>query len=159
MSVNGQLAAYLANMDSKTAVANAHLLRDDWTEETAVCKTIPMPAFGKARPRVTRNGTFMPRDYRRRKAQLKQLFGPVPAGLVHLSVTAVRRMPQSWSQARRERMRGTYAKPKPDVDNIVGAVMDALFVDDDVVVSIFARKVWGDDSQMVIEVASINLAK
>lgn len=122
----------------------------------AVTRRIQMAAFGKARPRVTRNGTFMPRDYEKKKKFLRWQFGSVPSGLVHLSVTAVRKMPKSWSQAKRDRMRGLYAKPKPDADNILGGVMDALFDDDDRVVSVFCEKVWGDKHELVIEVAPAN---
>ncbi len=121
----------------------------------SITKTIPMKAFGKARPRVTRNGTYMPRDYEANRDALRWQFGPhVPDGLVHLSVTAVRAMPKSWSKKKREQMRGQYAKPKPDIDNVVGAVMDSLFPDDDVVISIFGEKVWGDEHQIVIEIAA-----
>ena len=118
-----------------------------------VAKTIPMPAFGKARPRVTQNGTYMPKAYQQQVEQLRWAFGSVPAGLVHVSVTAVRQVPKSWSKAKQTAAHGRYAKPKPDVDNIVGAVMDALFEDDDRVISVFCEKIWGDEYALKIEVA------
>lgn len=112
-----------------------------------------LPAFGKARPRVTQNGTYMPHDYQAQRDRLRLAFGDVPAGLVHLSVSVVRQMPASWSRAKRDRMRGAYASPKPDIDNILGAVMDALFQEDDRVVSVFAEKRWGDEHEILIEIA------
>lgn len=121
-----------------------------------VSKTIAMPAFGKARPRVTSNGTYMPDKYSAQVEQLRWEFGSVPAGLVHVSVTAVRQIPKSWSKKKREAAVGTYAKPKPDADNILGAVMDALFEDDDRVISVFCEKVWGWKHALKIEVAPTN---
>lgn len=117
-----------------------------------VARRVLMPAFGKARPRVTTNGTYMPAEYEAQRAQLRAAFGSVPDGLVHLSVSVVRQMPASWSRAERARQRGAYARPKPDIDNILGAVMDALFQDDDRVVSVFGEKKWGDRHELLIEV-------
>jgi len=121
-----------------------------------VSKTIPMPAFGKARPRVTQNGTYMPTDYAEQVEQLRWAFGSVPGGLVHVSVTAVRQIPSSWSQKKQAAAVGRYAKPKPDADNILGAVMDALFEDDDRVISVFCEKVWGKEHALKIEVSPEN---
>lgn len=118
-----------------------------------ISQTVYMRPFGKARPRVTDNGTYMPASYTRKKKQLRGAFDDVPDGLVHLSVTAVRKMPKSWGTKKREKMRGTYAKPIPDVDNIAGAVMDALFGDDSGVVSVFCEKIWGDEFRMDIEIS------
>lgn len=149
----------LSEKQLRTAVTNGASIIDfdRPVMSQGVTKCIFMPAFGKARPRVTKNGTFMPRDYEKKKKYLRWQFGEVPPGLVHLSVTAVRRMPKDWSKAQKERRRGTYAKPKPDADNILGAIMDALFPDDtdddDRVISVFCEKVWGDKHELVIEVA------
>lgn len=121
-----------------------------------VTKTIPMAAFGKERPRVTKNGTYMPEEYQEQVEQLRWAFGSVPMGLVHLSVTAVRQVPKSWSKKKQAVTLGRYAKPKPDADNILGAVMDALFDDDDRVVTVFCEKVWGKEHALVIEVAPAN---
>lgn len=126
------------------------------TPPVTVCKTIPMPAFGKARPRVTENGTYMPPEYKKQINKLRQAFGSVPSGLVHVSVTAVRQVPTSWSKAKQAAAIGKYAKPKPDADNILGSVMDALFEDDDRVISVFCEKVWGVEHALVIEVAPAN---
>ena len=126
------------------------------TPPAAVSKTISMAAFGKARPRVTENGTYMPKAYQKQVDALRWAFGSVPSGLVHVSVTAVRQVPKSWSKAKQAAAHGSYAKPKPDVDNIVGAVMDALFEDDDRVVSVFCEKVWGEEHTLMIEVAPAN---
>jgi Holliday junction resolvase RusA-like endonuclease len=115
-------------------------------------KTIPMKAFGKARPRVTRNGTFMPPDYERQRTQLKMLFGPVEVeGLVRLSVTAVRKLPKKTDKAP-----GDHCTHGPDVDNIAGAVMDSLFPEDDsVVISVYCEKIWGLEDSMIIRLYGV----
>jgi Holliday junction resolvase RusA-like endonuclease len=141
----------------QTAVANGSQVieYDKPVVATAVIKRIPMAPFGKERPRVTANGTYMPRDYERKRKLLRWQFGEVPGGLVHLSVTAVRQMPKDWSKVKRERMRGRYAAPEPDTDNILGAVMDSLWERDNAVISVFCEKVWGDKPELVIEVAPV----
>lgn len=107
---------------------------------------VPMKAFGKARPRVTKTGhTYMPDDYEANRQALQwYLNGCYVEMPAKVTVVAVRRMPKSWSLKKKEAMAGRYANPSPDVDNIIGAVMDALFPDDDSkIVDCEARKVWG----------------
>ena len=125
---------------------------------TVAQRTVPMKPFGKARPRVTRNGTFMPTSYTKQKRDLQLLFGgfDVPE-LVRLTVIAVRPLPKSWSKKKRKMMLGQYAKPKPDADNILGGVMDALFPeDDDLVVETAVRKVWGVEGAIHIKIEAIS---
>ena len=95
-------------------------------------KMIPLAPFGKARPRVTRNGTFMPDSYTQAKHTLAMLFGPVEVeGPVKLTVFAYHKMPRSWSKKKRREMDGRLRIGKPDADNAIGAVMDSLFPQDD----------------------------
>lgn len=120
-------------------------------------RVVYMEPFGKARPRVTGRGTFMPVRYEMRRQMLQAGFGPVRVqGLIKLTVRAIRPMPASWSQARRARTAGRPAKPSPDIDNIVGAVMDALFPDnDDHVVAIEGSKLWGERAALEITLEQI----
>jgi Holliday junction resolvase RusA-like endonuclease len=113
-----------------------------------------MAAFGKARPRVTRTGhTYMPDEYTRQRDDLRRLFGAVDvAPPWRVRVTVAREMPRSWSKKRRAASGGAWCSAKPDIDNIIGAVMDALFPDDAAVVAIEAVKRWGDEHGMTIEV-------
>ena len=115
---------------------------------------IPLEPFGKARPRVTRTGhAYMPDSYTAARDALRLMFGAVTvAPPWSLSVTAVRAMPASWSKRRRAAMAGAWCMTKPDADNIVGAVMDALFEDDAAVVSVTCRKVWGATAELRIEI-------
>ena len=52
----------------------------------------------------------------------------------------------------RAAMAGAWCVSKPDADNIVGAVMDALFEDDAAVVEVACRKVWGPSPELRIEI-------
>lgn len=113
---------------------------------------VPIRPFGKARPRVTRYGTFMPDDYEASRQALMLLFGGkiLTDKPLHLSVVAVRSMPKSWSRGRRRETDGQVCLTKPDLDNILGAVMDAILDKDSNVVSLEASKVWGFEDALRI---------
>jgi Holliday junction resolvase RusA-like endonuclease len=53
-------------------------------------------------------------------------------------------MPKSWSTKKRLAMAGLSHRQKPDIDNLVKAVFDALLDDDSGVSEVHARKVWAD---------------
>lgn len=100
--------------------------------------------LGKPRPRVTRHGTYTPKkfaDYEKRIAVefRKQLPKPLECA-VSLKVTVQRRLPKS-------RPKKTASEPdtfRPDLDNILKLVMDALngvaYLDDKQVTSVQAEK-------------------
>ena len=116
---------------------------------------VPMEPFAKARPRVTTNGTYMPKGYQAARQALRAAFGAVtvrPPWIVRM--TAVRQLPASWSKKRRAEADGTWCLTKPDIDNIVAGVLDALFEEDSAVVSIAGMKVWGEAPGLKIEVWS-----
>jgi len=52
-------------------------------------------------------------------------------------------MPPSWSARKRAELNGKPHQQKPDLDNLLKALMDALLPDDSIVWDIHARKVWG----------------
>ena len=51
-------------------------------------------------------------------------------------------MPQSWSKKKRKEMEWQPHTQKPDIDNLLKAVMDALFQDDAHIHNLHIRKVW-----------------
>jgi Holliday junction resolvase RusA-like endonuclease len=51
-------------------------------------------------------------------------------------------MPKSWSQKKRIEMLGEPHRQKPDLDNLIKALGDALYGDDSGIASIKAAKVW-----------------
>lgn len=127
-----------------------------------ITKVIPMDPFGKARPRVVKRGrkvhTFMPEDYEGNRASLRMLFGPVDvAGPCRLDVIAYRPIPKSWSKKKKREAAGTYTTTTPDIDNIIGAVMDSLFEDDSIVVECGGAKKWSDDGEGRMEITITQL--
>ena len=53
-------------------------------------------------------------------------------------------MPKSWSKAKRKQMMGQPHKQKPDLDNLMKALGDALYGDDSGIASIELAKCWAD---------------
>ena len=60
-------------------------------------------------------------------------------------------MPKSYSKRKRESLMGMPHENKPDIDNLVKALLDALLKEDSGVHTIIAKKVWGDHGMVVIE--------
>ena len=122
--------------------------------------TIHMPPFAKARPRVTGKSTYMPQKYTQAREKLQWLYvgqgGELDVvGLIELSVVFVFSMPKSWSKKRQALTDGQWCLKKPDLDNCIGAVMDALLANDSHVASIKdCRKVWGYENQIIITLKS-----
>jgi Holliday junction resolvase RusA-like endonuclease len=62
-------------------------------------------------------------------------------------------MPESWSQKKRDAMRGKPHESKPDLDNLLKALIDAVYRNQcDGKVSNYAGldKIWGDVGQIII---------
>lgn len=59
-------------------------------------------------------------------------------------------MPKSWSKKKMIKMYDTPHNQKPDIDNLVKAVMDALMTDDKQVWKIKAEKRWSDLGSIMI---------
>jgi Holliday junction resolvase RusA-like endonuclease len=121
--------------------------------------TVGMKAFGKARPRVTRYSTYMPKQYVLQSEQLADLVGELPswcyeAEPVFLRIIATFKMPKSWSKAKKAEMTGKLRPSAPDSDNMQGAVMDALWPrelgGDAHVFSDGERRYWGEFDQICI---------
>ena len=59
-------------------------------------------------------------------------------------ITFAMPMPMSWSKTKCDRMRGQPHRQKPDLDNLLKALLDAVFADDCRVWSYSASKIWSD---------------
>lgn len=90
----------------------------------------------KKRPVVLRYRAFCD-ELRLRVARAKLV---LPHG--GAAVTFHLPMPDSWSKRKREAMLGRPHQTKPDIDNLLKALMDALFENDAVVYDIHPRKFW-----------------
>jgi len=105
---------------------------------------IPMKAIGKARPRVTTKGTFMPKAYDLWRNQFKlHVRNQVHSSLLHLLPLTGR---LSFSCV----FQSPTGNIRPDLDNSCGAIWDAIQVP--------KKGGWGliqDDKQIVLLVARI----
>ena len=108
---------------------------------------LPLPPVGK--PRMTQRDKWAPSAAAKRYLAFRDnvltfyaVAGKprIPAGglwfVFHLA------MPPSWSKKDREAMCGTPHQQKPDVDNLVKAMLDALFEEDRLVWDVRATKIW-----------------
>ena len=139
---------------SKVWIANGCRYALDDGYQSAI---LPIKAHGKARPRVTVRGTYMPKAYTEARQALRMLFGTVSIHMpCAMKLTVGRRMPASWSKKQHAAAVWTFCPVKPDADNIEGWVMDALFDDDAAVVWTECLKVWSPRDVLRIELWEVN---
>lgn len=67
-----------------------------------------------------------------------------------ISVVFYLRMPKSWTKAMKAKYRGLPHDKKPDLDNLVKALMDACLEEDSAVWKISAEKYWADRGGIAI---------
>ena len=92
------------------------------------------PLFSKARPRVTRHGTFMPKAYKDNQIQLlakvkEQYDGPPLQGPLRVEMEL-------------------YGEGRADIDNVVGAFFDTV-----------NKVLWDDDRISIIPELSVRWSK
>ena len=105
-----------------------------------------------AKPRMTRRDRWAKRPavlkYRAFCDECRGCGVTVPAD--GAMITFVIPMPKSWSKKRRTEMLCQPHTQRPDLDNMVKAVIDAVHAEDSAVHTIAARKVWGFDGSIEI---------
>jgi Holliday junction resolvase RusA-like endonuclease len=100
----------------------------------------------------------MPQNYLDRREELQWLYVAAGGmldiqGAISLGVVFVFRMPKSWSKKRKKEMEGTWCLKRPDLDNALGAVMDAILAEDSNVVRITeCAKIWGERDEIRIDI-------
>lgn len=119
---------------------------------------IPGTPVAQPRHRVSARGgfarTYLPKkhpvhDYKRRIAEATKHW-PVFVGPLNVVIALEFAMPQSWSRKKQEAMREAWHTQKPDIDNVVKAILDALkdrWKDDTQVVRLTVDKRWTDCEQ------------
>ena len=60
-------------------------------------------------------------------------------------------MPKSWSQKKKDEMRGRAHKSRPDVDNFCKGLMDSLLSEDSHVWKVTVEKRWSTKSRILIQ--------
>ncbi len=59
-------------------------------------------------------------------------------------------MPRSWSKKKKKELDGKFHDKRPDIDNLVKGVMDALYEEDSHIHTICCKKYWSVEPKMII---------
>lgn len=106
-----------------------------------------------AAPRQTRRDKWNPslavQRYRAFKDELRSKILVMPMQ-PRLEFTLT--MPASWSEKKRREMDGKPHEQKPDIDNLVKAVFDAMFSDDSHIWGVAAYKFWGRSGSILFRI-------
>jgi Holliday junction resolvase RusA-like endonuclease len=104
------------------------------------------------KPRMTQRDKWMKRPvvmrYREYCDKIRELGAQVPESGAHIEFCIP--MPKSWSKKKREEMCGKPHQQKPDVDNLLKALLDALYEDDSGVWDIRVTKLWSDSGKITV---------
>ncbi|WP_313707989.1 RusA family crossover junction endodeoxyribonuclease [Atlantibacter hermannii] len=109
------------------------------------------------KPRMTRADKWKKRPevlrYRAFCDRVRLLGVELPEAGAH--VTFILPMPLSWSKKKRLQHDGQPHQAKPDCDNMLKALMDAIYVDDAHIWDCRVTKVWGETGQIIISEAPL----
>lgn len=115
--------------------------------------TVSGEPMGK--PRMTRSDKWKKRDcvlrYRAWADDIRAACSAELKGAVEVRVAAFFELPKC-SEKKRKEMAGTLKRTRPDADNILKAVCDALFEEDGAIAKMSCEKRWDDGSGARIEV-------
>jgi Holliday junction resolvase RusA-like endonuclease len=129
--------------------------------------TIPGEPVGKGRPRATTiNGMarmYTPKKTASYEGRVIDAFvragGVMLGGNIAMTIHATFSMPVSWSMKKRQAMDGKHCCKKPDADNVLKVVADALngiaYRDDAAIVYASIEKRWGQDGSVRVLVREI----
>lgn len=136
--------------------------------EIMIIITIPGKPMGKQRPRVTKAGiTYTPKETVSYENLIKycymQSYGDTtyvtPSNRpIKMRINAYFEIPKSTSKKKAELMRAEIERPtkKPDVDNIVKIICDALnklaYRDDSQIISCEVNKYYSDNPRVEVEI-------
>ncbi len=133
--------------------------------------TVPGQPQGKGRARVCLRGgyamAYTPDSTAAYENLIKLAYGNrgISVVPVELAVTAYYRIPKSFSKRKRTEALSGVVRPqtKPDIDNVVKVVCDALnkvaYNDDTQVVKIVAEKYYGETPGLVVEIKEVGYGR
>jgi Holliday junction resolvase RusA-like endonuclease len=124
--------------------------------------TIPGEPTGKARPRVTRWGTYNTEKTVLYENLVKTAYnGKLHEGYIEMTVKAYYSIAKSTSKKKREQMLSGEIRPtkKPDCDNVLKIIADALnkiaYDDDAQIVRATVEKHYSENPRVVVEINEI----
>ena len=113
-----------------------------------IYKIKPVP-----KPRMSRQDAWRKRDcvvrYWNFKAHCKLLDFKLPDEAFHIHF--ILPMPDSWSKKKRAEMLGKPHKQKPDIDNMLKAVFDAIYDTDEHINDCRVSKWWGEEPCIIVQ--------
>lgn len=133
--------------------------------------TVPGQPQGKGRARVCLRGgyarAYTPDSTAAYENLIKLAYGNrgISVVPVELAVTAYYRIPKAFSKRKRTEALSGVVRPqtKPDIDNVVKVVCDALnkvaYNDDTQVVKIVAEKYYGETPGLVVEIKEVGYGR
>ena len=108
---------------------------------------VPVP-----KPRMTRSDKWKKRDcvvrYRAFCDELRLKLKELPEDL---DIVFYLPMPNTWSIKKKKEMAGQPHKQKPDIDNLLKAILDAMLDDDSGIWKVKAEKRWARSGQIVFK--------
>ena len=123
---------------------------------------LSMKPFGKARPRCHgKVQPYMPTEYKQKikDVQCQVNESEVPDGPVVVFIRIDYPMPKSWYVAKKDLARGKLCPRKPDIDNVAGAILDAIFPEssggDSRVCGLIVYRYWSDEPKMSINILKL----
>lgn len=131
-------------------------VREPASEPGIACFRFTVPGAVMGKPRMTQRDRWAKRPnvlrYREFCDRIREYAGTLPADVFGVHAVCYIPMPASWSQAKKSRHYGTLMRQKPDGDNIVKAVMDALLDRDEGVGCVGCIKLWCTDEEAQMHV-------
>lgn len=126
---------------------------------------VPGKPMGKQRPRVTKWGTHTPVETVNYETLVKMMYtektNKMLQGPLLMVIDAYFQIPKSTSKRKTELMIADKIKPtkKPDLDNIVKIICDALntiaYKDDSQIVEITVRKFYGEEPRVHVGISEL----
>jgi len=107
------------------------------------------------KPRMTRADTWKKRPcvmkYWAYKDELRLLFTKYSVDIdKEIFMDFYIAMPKSWSKKKKLEFNGKYHDKRPDIDNLLKGVMDALFEEDSHIHTVCCKKFWALEPKIVI---------
>ncbi len=125
---------------------------------------IPGKPQGKARPRVTRNGTYTPQRTKDYQNRIKQAYNGeyLPEKPLIATIVCYYSIAKNTSKAKHRLMLEGKLFPlvRPDIDNVAKVILDALngvaYKDDNLIVQLQIKKKYSDDPRVEVEIGVLN---
>ena len=103
-----------------------------------------------AKPRMTRSDKWKKRPcvvkYREYKDRIRDAVKDIPDDIDMVHILCFFELPKSWSQNKKTELMGTAHRQRPDCDNVLKGVLDALLQDDSGVYDARVQKYWDDSA-------------